>query len=78
MFKPRKLAIIGLGHVGSAVLARAVACQLAAEIVCIVKPEVAHGEAVDAVHSLSCSLVPGMKKSAESIQVVLRGNGVIA
>ena len=62
MFKPHKLAIIGLGHVGSAVLARAIACQLAAEIVCIdIKPEVAHGEAVDAVHSLSCSLVPGMK-----------------
>ena len=62
MFKPHKLAIIGLGHVGSAVLARAIACQLAAEIVCIdIKPEVAHGEAVDAVHSLSCSLVPGIK-----------------
>ncbi len=62
MFKPHKLAIIGLGHVGSAVLARAIACQLAAEIVCIdIKPEVAHGEALDAVHSLSCSLVPGMK-----------------
>ncbi len=45
MFKPHKLAIIGLGHVGSAVLARAIACQLAAEIVCIdIKPEVAHGE----------------------------------
>ena len=53
MFKPHKLAIIGLGHVGSAVLARAIACQLAAEIVCIdIKPEVAHGEAVDAVHCL--------------------------
>ena len=60
-------------------LARAVACQLVTEIVCIdIKPEVAHGEAVDAVHSLSCSLVSGMKKSAESIQAVLRGNGVIA
>lgn len=65
MFKPHKLAIIGLGHVGSAVLARAIACQLAAEIACIdIKPEVAHGEAVDAVHSLSCSLMPGMKVHA--------------
>lgn len=61
MFKPHKLAIIGLGHVGSAVLARAIACQLAAEIVCIdIKPEVAHGEALDAVHSLSCAYVPGI------------------
>jgi len=33
--KKNKLAIIGLGHVGSAVLARAIACQLAPEIVCI-------------------------------------------
>ena len=61
MFKPHKLAIIGLGHVGSAVLARAIACQLAADIACIdIKPEVAHGEALDAVHSLSCSYVPGI------------------
>lgn len=62
MFKPHKLAIIGLGHVGSAVLARAIACQLAADIVCIdIKKEVAHGEAVDAVHSLSCDYVPGIR-----------------
>lgn len=61
MFKPHKLAIIGLGHVGSAVLSRAIACQLAADIACIdIKPEVAHGEALDAVHSLSCSYVPGI------------------
>ncbi|MCR5756358.1 MAG: L-lactate dehydrogenase [Selenomonas sp.] len=61
MFKPHKLAIIGLGHVGSAVLARAIACQLAADIACIdIKPEVAHGEALDAVHSMSCSYVPGI------------------
>ena len=61
MFKPHKLAIIGLGHVGSAVLARAIACQLAAEIVCIdTKPGVAHGEALDAVHSLACAYVPGI------------------
>ena len=61
MFKPHKLAIIGLGHVGSAVLARAIACQLAADIVCIdIKQEVAHGEALDAVHSLACSYAPGI------------------
>ena len=61
MLKPHKLAIIGLGHVGSAVLARAIACQLAAEIVCIdIKPEVAHGEAVDATHSIACALTPNV------------------
>lgn len=59
MLKTHKLAIIGLGHVGSAVLARAIACQLAAEIVCIdANPAVAHGEALDAVHSISCALTP--------------------
>ena len=61
MLKPHKLAIIGLGHVGSAVLARAIACQLAAEIVCIdIKPEGAHGEAVDATHSIACALTPNV------------------
>ena len=33
--KMSKLAIIGLGHVGSAVLTQAMAMNLAAEIVCI-------------------------------------------
>ena len=61
MVKTHKLVIIGMGHVGSAVLARAIACQLAAEIVCIdIDEKVAHGEAVDAVHSLTCNLVPGI------------------
>lgn len=61
MNRTHKLAIIGLGHVGSAVLARAISCQLAPEIVCIdIKKEVAHGEALDAAHSLSCGLVPGI------------------
>ena len=65
MLKPHKLAIIGLGHVGSAVLARAIACQLAAEIVCIdIKNDVAHGEALDAVHSLSCALTPSIHVKA--------------
>ena len=65
MLKPHKLVIIGMGHVGSAVLARAIACQLAAEIVCIDTDEkVAHGEALDAVHSLACSLVPGIHVTA--------------
>ena len=61
MKRTHKLAILGLGHVGSAVLARAIACQLAPEIVCIdTKPGVAHGEALDAMHSLSADLTPGM------------------
>ena len=39
-----KLAIIGLGHVGSAVLAQAMAMNLASEIVCIdINEKVAHG-----------------------------------
>lgn len=59
--KKNKLAIIGLGHVGSAVLARAIACQLAAEIVCIdINEKVAHGEALDATHSTPCTFLPGM------------------
>ena len=44
--KMSKLAIIGLGHVGSAVLTQAMAMNLAAEIVCIdINEKVAHGEA---------------------------------
>ncbi len=61
MNRTHKLAIIGLGHVGSAVLARAISCQLAPEIVCIdINTKVAHGEALDAAHSLSCGLIPGI------------------
>lgn len=61
MLKPLKLAIIGLGHVGSAVLARAIPCQIASEIACIdIRKEVAHGEALDAVHALPCSYTPSI------------------
>lgn len=61
MLRTHKLAIIGLGHVGSAVLARAIACQLAAEIVCIdINEKVAHGEALDATHSTPCTFTPGI------------------
>ncbi len=61
MLRTHKLAIIGVGHVGSAVLARAIACQLAAEIVCIdINEKVAHGEALDATHSTPCTFVPGI------------------
>lgn len=69
MFKPHKLVIIGLGHVGSAVLSRAIDCQLAADIACIdIKQEVAHGEALDAVHALSCSYVPGIHVHSGSFE----------
>ena len=62
MIKKNKLAIIGLGHVGSAVLARAIACQLAPEIVCIdIDEKKAHGEALDASHSTPCTYLPGIK-----------------
>jgi L-lactate dehydrogenase len=61
MLRTHKLAIIGLGHVGSAVLARAIACQLAAEIVCIdIDEKVSHGEALDATHSTPCTFTPGI------------------
>ena len=60
--KMSKLAIIGLGHVGSAVLAQAMAMNLASEIVCIdINEKVAHGEALDATHATPCTYVPGMK-----------------
>ena len=58
--KMSKLAIIGLGHVGSAVLTQAMAMNLAAEIVCIdINEKVAHGEALDATHATPCTYVPG-------------------
>lgn len=61
MKRTQKLAILGLGHVGSAVLARAVAMHLAPEIVCIdTKPGVAHGEALDMMHAMSTDLEAGI------------------
>lgn len=53
MKRTQKLAILGLGHVGSAVLTQAVALHLAPEIVCIdIREKVAHGEALDMMHAL--------------------------
>ena len=61
MKRTQKLAILGLGHVGSAVLTRAVAMHLAPEIVCIdTKPGVAHGEALDMMHAMSTDLEAGI------------------
>ena len=65
MKRTQKLAILGLGHVGSAVLMQAVALHIAPEIVCIdVKDGVAHGEALDMMHALSTDLYPGMHVSS--------------
>ncbi len=55
--KIHKLAIIGLGHVGSEVLTKAVATNIASEIACIdIKENVAFGEALDICHSISSTI----------------------
>lgn len=57
-----KLAIIGMGNVGSAVLVQAVAQQLAAEIVCIdIDGKKAHGEALDMTHATPAACSPDVK-----------------
>ncbi|TCS78402.1 L-lactate dehydrogenase [Pectinatus cerevisiiphilus] len=57
-----KLAIIGMGNVGSAVLVQAVAQQLAAEIVCIdINEQKAHGEALDMTHATPAGCSPDVK-----------------
>jgi L-lactate dehydrogenase len=62
MIKKNKLAIVGMGNVGSAVLARAVAFELAPEIVCIdINEAKAWGEARDAAHSTPCNFCPNIK-----------------
>lgn len=61
----RKLAIVGVGNVGSAVLTRAIAFELASEIVCIDSNEKkARGEALDASHSTPCNYCPNIKVRA--------------
>lgn len=60
--KIHKLAIIGLGHVGSEVLTKAVASNIAAEIACIdIKENVAYGEALDICHSISSTINRNIK-----------------
>ena len=60
--KIHKLAIIGLGHVGSEVLTKAVASNIAAEIACIdIKENVAYGEALDISHSISTPINHNIK-----------------
>lgn len=60
-----KLAIVGLGNVGSAVLTRAIAFELAPEIVCIdINEKKAQGEALDASHSTPCNYCSNIKVRA--------------
>ncbi|MGN0915342.1 MAG: L-lactate dehydrogenase [Succinivibrio sp.] len=60
--KIHKLAIIGVGHVGSEVLTKAVASNIASEIACIdIKENVAYGEALDICHSISSTLNRNIK-----------------
>lgn len=60
--KKRKLALIGMGHVGSAVLVQAVAQQLAAEIACIdIDQKRAHGEALDMNQATPAFCSPDVK-----------------
>lgn len=55
--KPHKLSIVGVGHVGSAVLEKAVALGLFSTISLVdIKKNVAFGEALDISHSMSSSL----------------------
>lgn len=60
--KIHKLTIIGLGHVGSEVLTKAVASNIAAEIACIdIKENVAYGETLDICHSISSPINRNIK-----------------
>ncbi|QNE90299.1 L-lactate dehydrogenase [Corynebacterium incognita] len=57
MPKPLKLAIVGMGHVGSHVLADAASMNIFGEIVCIdINKDVAFGEALDQYHATG---IPG-------------------
>nr|WP_196592469.1 L-lactate dehydrogenase [Pectinatus frisingensis] len=59
--RKHKLVIIGMGNVGSAVLAQAVAQELAAEIVCIdINKKKAHGEALDMTHATPAACSPNI------------------
>ncbi|WP_414153197.1 L-lactate dehydrogenase [Pectinatus frisingensis] len=61
MLRKHKLVIIGMGNVGSAVLAQAVAQELAAEIVCIdINKKKAHGEALDMTHATPAACSPNI------------------
>ncbi|WP_199883894.1 L-lactate dehydrogenase [Anaerosinus massiliensis] len=57
-----KMVIIGMGHVGAAVLNRAIAFQLVSEIAVVdIDKKKAHGEALDASHSTACNYSQNIK-----------------
>ena len=76
--KIHKLAIIGLGHVGSEVLTKAVATNIASEIACIdIKENVAYGEALDICHSISSTLNRNIKVYSGGFETVKDADVII-
>ena len=76
--KIHKLAIIGLGHVGSEVLTKAVAANIAAEISCVdIKQNVAYGEALDICHSISSPINRNIKVYSGDFDVVKDADVII-
>ncbi|MGN0895111.1 MAG: L-lactate dehydrogenase [Succinivibrio sp.] len=76
--KIHKLAIIGLGHVGSEVLTKAVAANIAAEISCVdIKQNVAYGEALDICHSISSPINRNIKVYSGGFDVVKDADVII-
>lgn len=76
--KIHKLAIIGLGHVGSEVLTKAVAANIAAEISCVdIKQNVAYGEALDICHSISSQINRNIKVYSGDFDVVKDADVII-
>jgi L-lactate dehydrogenase len=62
MSTKNKLVIVGMGHVGAAVLNRAIAFQLVSEIAVIdIDEKKAYGEALDASHSTPCNYSQNIK-----------------
>lgn len=80
--KQRKLAVIGVGHVGSYVLADAMKTNLFSEIVVIDKDkDVAHGEALDQAHATALTYMTnidvyaGDYKDVEDADVIIIAAG---
>ncbi|MGN1280761.1 MAG: L-lactate dehydrogenase [Succinivibrio sp.] len=76
--KIHKLAIIGLGHVGSEVLTKAVAQNVVAEIACVdIRHNVAYGEALDICHSISSPINRNIKVYSGDFDVVKDADVII-
>ena len=76
--KIHNLAIIGLGHVGSEVLSKAVSTNIAAEIACVdIKNNVAFGEALDMAHSISSPINHNLKVYSGGFDVVKDADVII-